>query len=81
MALPLPASAPVLERASEPEALTQREREVLALLAAGLTNKEIAARLVISPNTVQSHLKAIFGKLGVATRAAATRAAFERGMV
>jgi predicted ATPase/DNA-binding CsgD family transcriptional regulator len=81
LALPLPASAPVLERDSELEALTQREREVLALLAAGLTNKEIAARLVISPNTVQSHLKAIFGKLGVATRAAATRAAFERGMV
>ncbi len=51
--------------------LTQREREVLALLAKGLTNKEIAARLVISPNTVKRHLKAVFEKLSVSTRAAA----------
>ncbi len=51
--------------------LTPREQEVLHLLAQGLTNKAIAERLVISPNTVKRHLQAIFGKLGVNTRAAA----------
>ena len=51
--------------------LTPREREVLELLAQGLTNKEIARQLVISPNTVKRHVQAIFDKLGVKTRAAA----------
>jgi DNA-binding NarL/FixJ family response regulator len=52
--------------------LTDREREVLDLLAKGLTNKEIAEKLVITTNTVKRHLKAIFEKLNVHTRAAAT---------
>ena len=52
--------------------LTGRERDVLRLLAQGMTNREIADALVISPNTVKRHLKAIFAKLGVSTRAAAT---------
>jgi DNA-binding NarL/FixJ family response regulator len=51
--------------------LTPREREVLQLLAEGLTNKEIAAALVISVNTVKRHLKSVFARLGVSTRAAA----------
>lgn len=51
--------------------LTDREREVLDLLAQGLTNKEIAEKLVITTNTVKRHLKAIFEKLDVHTRAAA----------
>lgn len=52
--------------------LTDREREVLELLAQGLTNKEIADKLVITTNTVKRHLKAIFEKLEVHTRSAAT---------
>lgn len=56
---------------SELSALTQREHEALRLLAQGKTNKEIAAELVISVNTVKRHLKVIFHKLGVSTRAAA----------
>lgn len=56
---------------SELAALTEREAEVLDLLALGLTNNQIAERLFISTNTVKRHLKAIFGKLGVSTRAAA----------
>jgi len=56
----------------ELSALTDREREVLDLLAQGLTNKEIAEKLVITTNTVKRHLKAIFEKLDVHTRSAAT---------
>lgn len=56
---------------SELNLLTQREREVFDLLAKGLTNKEIADVLVITNNTVKRHLKAVFEKLGVHTRAAA----------
>lgn len=51
--------------------LTEREGEVLALLAQGMSNQQIAERLVITPNTVKRHLKSIFAKLGVHTRAAA----------
>lgn len=57
---------------SELSTLTEREREVLDLLAQGLTNKEIAEKLVITTNTVKRHLKAIFEKLNVHTRSAAT---------
>jgi DNA-binding NarL/FixJ family response regulator len=52
--------------------LTEREREVLALLARGLTNKEIASRLTITANTVKRHLKSLFAKLDVNTRSAAS---------
>ena len=61
--------------------LTEREVEVLGLLAAGLTNKEIAERLVLSHRTVQAHLYRIFSKLNVTTRSAATRTAIERHIV
>ena len=57
---------------SELNTLTDREREVLDLLAQGLTNKEIAEKLFITTNTVKRHLKAIFEKLDVHTRSAAT---------
>ena len=61
--------------------LTAREIEVLQLLARGLTNKEIGEALVISPNTVKRHLRAIFDKLGVHTRAAAVSQAVSLGYV
>jgi DNA-binding NarL/FixJ family response regulator len=62
-----------------PDDLTAREREVLELLAQGMTNKEIARALVITTNTVKRHLKSIFEKMHVHTRAAATaRAMGER---
>lgn len=64
----------------ELQVLTVREREVLNLLALGLTNKEIAERLVISDNTVKRHLKAIFAKLTVNTRAAAVAKAVSLGV-
>ena len=55
--------------------LTDRERDVLELLALGLTNREIAQRLFISPMTVRTHLVNMFKKLGVGTRTAAVAAA------
>jgi len=61
--------------------LTDREREVLMLLARGRTNKEIAAELVITPNTVKRHLKAIFAKLQVHTRSAAAAQAISSGLL
>jgi predicted ATPase/DNA-binding CsgD family transcriptional regulator len=57
--------------------LTPREAEVLRLLATGLTDREIAERLVISPRTVNTHLTSVYGKLGVSSRSAATRFALE----
>ena len=60
-----------------PEGLTTREVEVLRLVAQGLTDAQVAEQLVISPHTVNSHLKAIYGKIGVSSRHAATRYAIE----
>ncbi|MBN2002531.1 MAG: response regulator [Anaerolineae bacterium] len=62
------------------EALTWREREVLELLARGMTNKEIGRALCITTNTVKRHLKAIFDKLNVHTRAAAVALAVNAGV-
>jgi DNA-binding NarL/FixJ family response regulator len=66
--------------ASELDDLTTREREVVALLAQGMTNKEIAAELFITTNTVKRHLKSIFGKLDVHTRSAAAAKAVSAGI-
>jgi DNA-binding NarL/FixJ family response regulator len=60
--------------------LTERERELLQLLAAGLSNAEIAARLVLSLKTVQNHVSNIFSKLQVADRAQAIVRARDAGM-
>ena len=62
-------------------ALTDRETEVLALVADGLTNRAVARRLGISEATVKTHLVHTYAKLGVVDRAAAVREAWERGLV
>lgn len=71
-------SAPVDELL---EPLTRREREVLQMLASGLANKEIAARLAISDHTVKFHIASILGKLGASTRTEAVSAGIRRGLV
>jgi ATP/maltotriose-dependent transcriptional regulator MalT len=68
-------------RAPRPAGLTEREVEVLCLIAAGQANKEIAAQLHLSPKTVSRHLTNIFNKIGVTSRAAATAFAFEHHMI
>ena len=60
---------------ARPAGLTEREVEVLRLVAIGLSNDDIARRLVVSPRTVHTHLRALFAKLGVSTRAAAAHEA------
>ena len=62
-------------------ALTPREVEVLRLLAHGLTYAQVAEALVISPRTVDAHARAIFGKLDVRSRSAATRVALEHRLI
>jgi DNA-binding NarL/FixJ family response regulator len=71
MRAPVPASEP----------LSQRELEVLGLVARGTGNREAAARLFISEATVKTHLMHIYAKLGVNDRAAAVAAAFDRGLL
>lgn len=63
------------------EPLTKREKEVLQMLAAGLGNKEIAARLNISDHTAKFHVGSILGKLGAASRAEAVAMGIRRGLV
>lgn len=67
--------------AHEPEALTQREVEVIRLLAQGLGNKEIAAALSISENTAKTHVRHILAKLGLRSRAEAAAYAVRSGLV
>ena len=64
---------------SESFHLTEREREVVELLIQGLTNKEIAGRMNISPNTVRAFIRMVMGKLGVSTRSGIVGIVF-RGM-
>lgn len=60
--------------------LTRREEEVLALIAAGQSNRGIAGTLSISEKTVARHLSNIYGKLGISSRTEAARYAFENGL-
>jgi DNA-binding NarL/FixJ family response regulator len=68
-------------RAPAAESLSQRELEVLGLIARGSTNREAAAALFISEATVKTHLLHVYAKLGVKDRAAAVAVAFERGLL
>jgi DNA-binding NarL/FixJ family response regulator len=68
-------------RSASEEHLSNRELEVLGLVAKGFSNKEIARRLHISEATVKTHLLHTFGKLGVDDRTAAVTAALERGIL
>jgi DNA-binding CsgD family transcriptional regulator len=70
-----------LDRAPAEHELTKRELEVLRLLSAGETNREIAAELVLSVRTVDRHVSNIYAKLGVSSRAAAATYAHQHGLV
>jgi len=76
------ASAPTVSLPSARlDPLTEREREVLVLVARGLSNTEIAAELVVSEATVKTHISRLFDKLAVRDRAQAVIAAYETGLV
>ena len=68
------------ERSASVEALTDREREVLVLIARGKSNQDLARELTISLDTVKSHIRHVFTKLGVQNRAQAVIAAYESGL-
>ncbi|PYY18700.1 MAG: hypothetical protein DMG60_07450 [Acidobacteria bacterium] len=67
--------------AGSPEELTEREQEVLTMLAEGLSNKEISSRLGISTHTVKFHISSILGKLGAASRTEAVSIGMRSGRV
>ncbi len=81
VALATRADAIISSNQSYPAGLTQREVEVLRLVAQNLTNFQVAAELVISPRTVNTHLGSIYRKLNTSSRANATRFALEHGLV
>jgi DNA-binding NarL/FixJ family response regulator len=73
-------TAPKPKPAADDDNLTEREREVLALIAEGATNKEIAAKLVVSENTARNHVSHILAKLGFSRRSEAAAYAVRKGM-
>jgi DNA-binding NarL/FixJ family response regulator len=75
----IPSATNGVEELLEP--LTPREQEVLRMLALGLANKEIAARLNISEHTVKFHVAAILGKLGAASRTEAVAKGIRHGLI
>ncbi|MFG2946090.1 response regulator [Streptomyces adustus] len=74
-----PEAAPVVP-ADAPDGLTARETDVLALIAEGLSNQEIARRLHVSTATVKTHINNLFAKTGIKDRAQAVRYAFAKGL-
>jgi HD-GYP domain-containing protein (c-di-GMP phosphodiesterase class II) len=77
----LEASGQPVQRIERPAGLTEREVEVLRLLARGLQTKQIASALGISPKTADRHIQNAYGKIGVSTRAAATLFVMEHGLM
>jgi DNA-binding NarL/FixJ family response regulator len=75
---PDPATAPIAQPL--PDDLTPREAEVLRLIAAGLSNREIAAQLVVSDATVKTHVNHVFAKIGARDRAQAVHYAYTHGL-
>ncbi len=76
-----PTAAPSMPSSPTPAGLTAREVEVLRLLAQGLSDAQIAEQLVISVRTVNRHTTSLYSKLGVSSRAAATRFAHEHHLL
>jgi DNA-binding CsgD family transcriptional regulator len=76
-----PAAPTAKPRVTYPEGLTEREVEVLRLVAQGLTDAQVAETLVISPRTVNTHLTSIYAKIQVSSRSAATAYAFAHRLV
>jgi DNA-binding CsgD family transcriptional regulator len=75
------AGLPRRARRSLPGGLTRRQVDVVRLLAAGRSNREIAAELVISPRTAEHHVQDVYARIGVATRAGAALYAMEHGLL
>jgi NarL family two-component system response regulator LiaR len=79
------AAQALVERANQPPALdlelTEREREVLALMVEGLNNTQIAGRLTVSPSTIKSHVSNILSKFGVSSRTEAVTLALRNDLV
>ncbi len=71
----------LFSESSNPNHLTQRERQILQLLAQGLSNKAIATALCLSEKTIGTHMKSIFEKMGVHNRVAAVRAGERLGLI
>ena len=74
---PISISTKAVSPSSYPAGLTEREVKVLRLVAAGLTDLQIAEKLVLSPRTVHTHISSIYSKLAITSRSAATRYAIE----